>query len=376
MRLRLAALLFVVAPAALSAQARWTIVPKPIFDVGGETDDTLTMLGDIAGVARLPNGDVIAADRQTFTLYQFAPTGAYRKSIGRKGSGPGEFNSILAMMRCGDSLIVREWTPGGRWQLLTLGGKAVRTVPQETPTGETAPYLLACNPAGRTISSGWGKRPDDLKSDQKVFRLTVPFWLGSTANEAITVVTKLPAGDRFSPDNRRGHGPLPFGREPAVAIGRDRVYIGTADSFAIAVHDLAGKRIGTITRPYAPVRVTAADIERYKDLERARELGLRPNEPLDRFEKSLAEKEFAKTFPAYAKILVDADDHLWVQSYPKVSSATVTWFVFSPKGAAVAQVDLPRELVVSEIGRDYILGISRLPPDDLQHVQVYRLNRH
>lgn len=73
-------------------------------------------------------------------------------------------------------------------------------------------------------------------------------------------------------------------------------------------------------------------------------------------ERGYAAMTLPKTIPAYARMVVDADDYLWVQDYPRAKAVTVRWSVFDRTGNAVIEVGLPTLLELYEVGRDYVLG--------------------
>jgi hypothetical protein len=82
-----------------------------------------------------------------------------------------------------------------------------------------------------------------------------------------------------------------------------------------------------------------------------------------------------KTLPPYRALLVDAADMLWVQDFPRAGSAVVTWRVFASDGRTVAEVALPSELEVYEIGLDYVLGRAVNEDEGVPEVQLFALRR-
>lgn len=354
-----------------TVQAVWTVDSKPIFDVGAENEDTLDTFGEVMGVARLPSGEVVVADRKAFSLRYFTPTGQYRRAVGRHGEGPGEFSQgLLRLLHCGDSLFVMEWN--FRLQVFSQNGVFKRTAMLAPPRPGESPYNVACNPAGLLLSYGWEKRGD---AKPGTFRPMVPFWI---ANPDGTIHAQLgfhPGSERFGDmvDGRLGgSGPLPLGKQPVVAIGRNRAYIGTADSFAIEVYGLDGRRTGTIIKSGIDLRTTRADIEHFLMVDTAG----KPEDSKARTMKRYATNvTYPKTIPAYSALVVDSDDNLWVERYPRAAETAAHWSVFSSAGVEIARIDLPSNFNVAEIGRDYVLGVSIELPDGVHHVKEFRLHR-
>ncbi len=172
-------------------------------------------------------------------------------------------------------------------------------------------------------------------------------------------------------DDEFGSGPHPLGKEPAVAIGRERAYVGLADSFVVRVFALDGTPLGALRTADGDLRTTPADIARFKRLDT---LG----QPPTRRAQLVREwdlVEFPTTVPAYDRLLVDARDHLWVRRYPRGDAASVEWLVFAPDGAPVARIDLPEALTVFEIGETYVAGVLIDPAFGGHTVRVYSLRR-
>ena len=85
----------------------------------------------------------------------------------------------------------------------------------------------------------------------------------------------------------------------------------------------------------------------------------------------------AAHFPAFAAIMSDALDHLWVREYepPGEEVDGVLWAVFDPEGQVLGFVDTPEGPEIYEIGADYILGKTEDEEFGVESVQVWRLGR-
>jgi hypothetical protein len=359
----------------------WVVDARPMFAVGAESADTLDTFGQLRGVARTLAGEVVVADQHNYALRYFGPTGKFTRAVGRRGDGPGEFQMILRMLHCGDSLYVTEFS-SDKWSVFSVAGKYKRTfnmaAMRATPSGApktlsvATPYDVHCNNSGVFIGEGWESGGE---AKPGAFRPQVPYWLSSSLGTISAPLGTFGGSERWGQtdaDGRlRGTGPLPLGREPVIAVGRTHAYLGTADSFDIMVFGLDGKRTGTIHKSLPPVRTTPADIKRYIAVDTA---GLNPL-ALKGHLRFLEQVKWPETLPAYAALVVDADDNLWVQRYPRAGESASQWLIFAPNGAELAHASLPLNLVVYEIGKDYVLGVNPEPPDGVQHVEMFRLTR-
>ena len=80
--------------------------------------------------------------------------------------------------------------------------------------------------------------------------------------------------------------------------------------------------------------------------------------------------------PAFASMMADALDHLWVEEYeaPGDEVPGVIWCVFDPDGKVLGFVETPEGLLIYEIGEDYIVGRVR-DEMDVEFIQVWPLER-
>ena len=82
--------------------ARWTLGAQPSLTLGLDESNPAALLQTIVGATRLPDGSILVGDHGDFALKLFARDGAYQRSHGRKGSGPGEVRHLATLLRCGD----------------------------------------------------------------------------------------------------------------------------------------------------------------------------------------------------------------------------------------------------------------------------------
>lgn len=364
-------------PGAPATVVTWQVDPTPAVVIGEPVDDTRHLLGEIFGATRLPDGGILVGDRQDNALHFFGPDGAHRRSIGRQGSGPGEYVYPAALWRCGDQVLVYD-IDGHLTSVLSLDGTKVRDfrfgAGAQLP-GSSTPYRSVCNAGGRFAHYGW----ENLRAGppaEDVFRPRVPFWLTAADSGVVAVLDSFPGAERVVSRNPRtgvmvGTEPRRFGRHTAIALASDRLYVGTGDeSFVLAI-DLASLTTDTIRLPFLLRPLTPEMIE----IEKAVQLALAPPDQHRELEARFANHPFPETVPPYAALLVDAEDLLWVQEYPLANSPGVRWLVVNKTGQVLAEATLPSHLEVFEIGRDYILGRYIDPAESIPQVRVYPLRR-
>jgi len=253
----------------------------------------------------------------------------------------------------------------------------VRSFQFGSPQPAMPPYQSgsSCNMEGTFVHYGWESN-EDVPFEGGVFRPLVPFWFSGMDAGVGPVFGSFPGSDRVvrisaATGSPTGTSPRLFGKQTKTAIGSDRVYVGTAEHAEIAVFDLQGRELQSIRLPAVAVSLDRADIEALKE----RHLALEPPDEHAWVERRFAEHPFPETLPPYAMLLVDSEDYLWVQDYPRAILPTVGWTVFTPDGTPAAQVTLPTHFDVFEIGRAYILGRFLDPLEGIPQVHLYRYSR-
>jgi hypothetical protein len=260
----------------------------------------------------------------------------------------------------------------GRYGVYSLDGVLHRQFQLAGPTPRDRAYRTACNAQGILLSYAWDLLKD-LPHQSGITRTVVPYWFSNADGTLLTMLGRFPSSERWATvtDTVSGTSPLPLGKQPVVAVGRTRAYIGLADSFAIDVFSLDGQRTGSI-RYDQPIRQTsAADIERFKLLDT---IG---RSEIDNIRQVQEWKtmQFSPTLPAYSAMVVDTDDNVWVKIFPSANDSRATWLGFSPSRARIGQLTLPINLDVHEIGRDYVLGTETETRTGIKRVKSFDMVR-
>ena len=113
-----------------------SIGPKTLTDTGSPDE-----FGGVTSVALGPGGEVYVADARNFEVRVFGLDGAHRRTFGREGEGPGEFQGLSSLAWAGDRLLtydimlgrVGQWSAEGEWLgswrtrgMITGGGGLIR----------------------------------------------------------------------------------------------------------------------------------------------------------------------------------------------------------------------------------------------------------
>ncbi len=345
----------------------------PVLDLGGAGGDPHQEFGGVAGAFRLSDGAVAVIDGQNNVVRLFDSTGAWRRDLGRKGGGPGEFVDILgAFLLPGDTVAIWDFTHR-RLTRFAPGGALAGTIGFVGGDGEpSAPSLAGILSDGRLVVMA--SRLTLPRPGSVVQRDLIPVRIYSAAAEPLDSILSLPETEALVRGTRTTvfQSDRPFGKRLQLRVDGERIVVGTGDSYEIREYDAAGRLLRIVRRPHEAAPVTAADIETVLAARRER---LR-SEPA-RFRRQIQAAddpaEFPEHKPHFADLLVAADGALWIREYDQPATDQPSrWEIFGADGRWLGHAVLPPRLRPTQIGSGFVLGV-RPDDDDVPHVHLYRL---
>lgn len=350
---------------------RWTLSPEPVTSIGVADGDARYQLFDVAGATRLSDGRIVVLNTGSASLSAYDAGGRFLYSAGRKGQGPGEFEAPTWLARtAGDTIAV--WDQRlKRLSFFTAGGAfdtSINTSPEgmfPKAVGLFHDRSIAIDPGPNIMAmmqGGPGVRRDSVTLHRFARDGSHGGPLATFAGNEVHVADR-PSGFSWNDP--------PFARQSFVTVAGGRLYVADGGSGEIAVYSAAGTRLEVVRGPHAPWRIRPEDVARYKEAQ------LAPIEDPERrreMQTTLEEAPVPEQAPALGALLVDPDQNLWAQAYPRPSADAVDWGILAPDGTTRATVAVPRRLKVLEVGRDYVLALSR-DEDGVERVEMYSLQR-
>lgn len=95
------------------AEARHIIADDDELLRIGEAEIDGVLFGHLTDVTRLADGRVLVADGRSVSLQLFDSSGLWVREVGGKGSGPGQYTWVSALLRTtGDSVLVYDGSTG------------------------------------------------------------------------------------------------------------------------------------------------------------------------------------------------------------------------------------------------------------------------
>ncbi len=303
-------------------------------------------------VLERPDGSVVVAEPGEPAVKLLSPTGVTIRTVGRKGAGPGEYQTPIRLSHWsnGRTLVADQ---GLRRLLIldsTLSAAQVLSLPASLSGGFG--YLRGTDPEGRILVQNQAWAPDPRALTKGVY---VARW-SPTSNRVDTVSALLPPAYRTSRSGKKQQQQgVPFAPRDEWAVGPDG---------AIAILRIVDQKLEwhvasrpVIVGPRLPgpsVRVTDQD---KKDNE--------PNGPPFQL-------EYPTTKPPFVAegVLVGSGPEAWIE-LERPRGAARTYLVVDRRGEPIRTVSVGPRRWIAAIGRSLVYVIWK-DDDDETWVEAYR----
>ena len=353
---------------------QWRLVED--LRIGSVDSDSSYQFGDIGGIGVGPAGHIIVLDNQADrSLRVFDAHGVLAASSGRRGSGPGEFQSGAGpVFVSGDSLAVIPDDGNGRVNLFDTNGSYVRSI--RVTLGEMTNKWGATSQGIPVLQLGLSMMPGMEETDDFVDVLLA---IGTDGTGRDTLLV-FPSGRQMY---YQGGSPelTFFAPEPWWVIGHDDVvWMGVNDRYTIGTYEN-----GVLTRLTSRAQDPVFLSERDRDV--VLDAWIRIfSQRIPNAEAMLSQlAQFHDVFPAYLQFMVNSDGALWVQRVlipstlteqeaaavdPTAGWGSRIWDVFDRDGHYLGDIEFPRRFALASLRGDQAYGVWT---DDLDVQYVMRL---
>ncbi|HET8649210.1 MAG TPA: hypothetical protein VFL95_04160 [Gemmatimonadales bacterium] len=335
------------------------------FSAGAELNRPSSMV-------RLANGDLIVVDVDH--LVRIGPDGAVRGTIGRQGSGPGEFQQIGGLgVTTGDTIMVFD-TGNSRVTRFTANGDLVDSRTSALHFTNTGFSDGARIPATGDIVIG-GMGPFHRNGSPTAFAVEVQ----RAGSDSVEVVDSL-VGPSFVMKGSGSSGVMMLGprdlfdRVPMFAVSNDGKVAATDGlDYCIEVDSIGAGRHRRVCRQFARVPVT--DAVRHPDIDAvAQRIGMSDAQRKS-YTQMIGSIHVGDTHNAISRVQFDDAGRLWVRIVDSAQAgvhpwlaardaslrpAHYVWDVFGRDGRQAGRVLLPSTFDPREIMGDTVYGILEL----------------
>lgn len=371
-------LLFLVITTSASGQGRpngslpqWTLSAKPTLTIGDEIGPQGQFEG-IVGVARTARGDVVVGDGSQ-ELRVFSSDGEYRRTITRRGSGPGEFRMLGLVSVAGDTVFGYDFS-GGRFDVFTTEGFVARVpLRAHNATRSLAP-IRRMSSGAVAVSDGIARviaeRPaGTIWSDSLKIGVLTPAEPGNVA-----WIGKFPSGQLLSFPSPMVPGRMAatrfiYGTAAGFAVVGDRLWVGNSDTPEVNVYDSKGAKSLVFRLPMSMVEFDHGTIERMRRMPIDTSVGV--------FQRAGRIALNAAALPSHAPLysrFVAGDSEVWVEQYEDDTTRGRKFVIVDERGRGLGQVTVPPGFMLYQPGKDFILGVLK-NAEGVESVVQYSLRR-
>ena len=342
----------------------WRLSDYPDVEIGLSDGPSALQLFHVQDVRRRADGNVLVVNAGTQEVRLYSPSGAYIRTIGRSGSGPGEFRSPRRLwLDTHDSIIVADLD---RLLIFDSAGTFVRShafssAYSSYATGDATYLRLVLAPNVNPVALGYN-RPD--------FAI-VRFTADGTPADTLTQVSGSEVY-RTSPTGREVYSySAPFGAQRMIAVHSRSVFTGDGKIFEVRQLDERGTLRRILRRSGEPQPVTAEAIALFEQsmlqlfqIEEQRVL----------LRQLFQEWSYPDTQPEYDRLVIDRPGNVWIRHFHVEPEDSTAWTIFNNAGWWLGDLSLPAALEVKDIGDHYLLGVWT---DDLgvEQVRQYRIEK-
>jgi hypothetical protein len=304
--------------------------------------------------------------------------GGFLMAHGRKGEGPGEFESpALAGVMGADTLVIVD-TQLRRISLVQAGVGFLGSARLDDEIGGGAFPQGVFSDGSVLVGGGFYWSSDSGQELTDGYTRQTTSYQSATLDGALRTDFGSFPGSEFFMSVRQSGGAvsmsarlIPFGKHAMAAAAPDRMYFGSGDRWEIEGYGVDGRldRLIRLDRDLVPVTQDLAaayadeEVAEAEDEADAREI-----------RQSIEEMPLPDFLPAFAGLHSDEAGNLWVERSRGPGDPIPVFDVFDPDGALFGEVRLPVSLEVLDIGDDYLLGLFR---DELEveYLRLYPLQR-
>lgn len=351
-----------------------TLDSMPDLRLGSVAGPPEEQFGSVRDLAVLSGGGVAVLDEQAAEVRIFGPDGAYLRTLGSEGEGPGEFQTPRSVTRLpGDTLAVYDYRAAritrfgpdgalGRVVTLTFEGYGRPTAASLFSDGRIVAATRLSTPGGKVPPQGLS-----FAVDSAVLQVN-----GDDGSLRDTIAV-IPSLERFrdldiSPSavSVRLY-PAAFNRTGVFTAHPDGVWCGFGDRWELRLLDPADGHLKRILR--APGLKRPLTDEEADRILRASLAEARDPEDLRARQRRYDLSPRPTMRPTYDRVVVDDRARIWLEEWPGADTDTRRWWVFDSDGALLGSVNVPGAFWLLAVRDHQAWGVTH---DDLDVSYVVR----
>ncbi|MEX0891580.1 MAG: hypothetical protein WEB88_05360 [Gemmatimonadota bacterium] len=359
-------------------------VPAITLDHVSTFDGHASLYGSVQAVVADDSGQIYVSDTQyrgNQQIVVISPNGVLRRSIGRQGEGPGEFQALVGPTWVGQQILAMD-VRLRRFTFFEPSGRVARTWAWDWPfvTSATPPLMSGGSSAYALVRAV--NRQVQGQSDSQIDEYLI-FRADGTVEDAprvsepemgpSSVVCLMPDGVSFQ------GGPLPyFDRGPLRAfLPNDRLALAYRDTFRIDIVDIHSQEVvKIIRRPYPRVSVSGDEWESQPEIQFFRDLAREAGTELrDRNTGGpCASDDLRPDFLPILRTIVSDDTGQLLVEATAADGNGFTFTLYDSTGSLIGETRMPdRDPDVRPYFRGDRLYIGTIDSLGVQSIEVYEI---
>jgi hypothetical protein len=353
----------------------WTFEEE--MRIGALEGDPEFQFGQVGFISLDSKDQIYVADIQAQHIQVYAPDGSYVRTIGKRGSGPGEFQgAAFVLVGPGDTLLVPD-VQNQRINRFTPDGSVLGSVRIELQQG--LPIIFQGTEGGlmaQQVRQFALPGQPAIENPQDAIRTLAPD--GTVQDTLLTFAS----GETFQLSGGAPQFKF-YSAEPAWDVTDDRLLFAVNDDYRIDVYSTTGELERVIKKSFERQPVGQRDKDALMTfLENAWADAGVPAEAINQLKQNVSYGEF---FPAFATLTtgpsgttlvqhIQAASELSDEEYeawnPIEDQGAPEWDVFDSQGRYLGIVTMPRRFAPRMFRGDKVYGVWR---DELDVQYVVRL---
>jgi hypothetical protein len=353
------------------ADSGWRVSDTALVVIGAGNG---APIGRVVGAVRSGAGVIAVADGDAQLIRVYDLSGRLLRTLGRRGSGAGEFQAIDWITAAGDSILAFDLVTR---RLTTFGATPrPRTATIRSDEGSITAPLDRFADGSLLVAAGDPTFPF-AGTEGSVRRDSALLLLAGSDGSVIDTIARVGWAESFGvaigEGDRRFLAPMPrpFGRRTSAVVSNDEVVVGEGERNELAIYGTDGVLHRRIRRERGPLPVTPEAIAAFREAQRrtATTRGLQAQVDAA-LVAALDSAPYPPRLPAYDRVLADGEGNLWVLDYSVRRDQPGAWNVFTAQGRWLGTVTTPARFRIEQAGSDWLLGAWR-DPEGNEQVRMY-----
>lgn len=323
----------------------WTVT-APDLTIGVLDGADPYVFAGLGSIQALADGSTAAANWSPPEIRIFDASGRHLRSLGRQGSGPGEWVQLVKLFRLGADSLATWDVVQGRGPIYAIDGGYGRQVSAPTDGRRVGVAGTFSDGTLLILASSFERDPD-------VTVLRAVYLHADGTGRVLDSIGAVPQTEMVLIPEIGYWTNRTFSAHGIGAAGPESVWMVDGSSPRLRQVDRTGAPISETTWDPGDRRVTRREIDLHWEQYEAR------GEDWVASAQRRRHLPVEEEFPATGRLLVDADGLVWVQVNTRPSQPAERWLVADATGRLIARVEAPEGFSLRDAAAGSAYGVGR-----------------